>query len=220
VPKNSSTFLFVGLLVLLGLEPFLAGLSNSGPLIQLAFTALLIFGVFSLVGDGLAFKLGVALAALALLAEIGYWLTDSLVLRISNLVFVAGFALLAITAKIQSVVFAPGRVTRDRVIGALCVYLLIGVVWAVAYTLVEIAVPAAFHYAGVEKGDPVEHLLYFSFVNLTTLGFGDITPIHPVTRTLSYLEAIIGQLYVAVLVASLVGRMVAGRGTGTHSDAG
>ena len=50
------------------------------------------------------------------------------------------------------------------------------------------------------------HFLYYSFVTLTTLGYGDITPVHPVARMLSYLEAVIGQLYLAVLVASLVGR--------------
>jgi hypothetical protein len=55
--------------------------------------------------------------------------------------------------------------------------------------------------------------MYYSFVTLTTLGYGDVTPVHPFARTLAYLEAVIGQLYVAVLVASLVGRHVAGLGS-------
>ena len=78
------------------------------------------------------------------------------------------------------------------------------------FSVVALVEPVAFYYAGGETGDPVENLLYYSFVTLTTLGYGDITPIHPVARTLAYLEAVIGQLYIAVLIASLVGRYLVG----------
>jgi hypothetical protein len=76
----------------------------------------------------------------------------------------------------------------------------------VLYGFTEFFLPQAFDYGGNRPEDAAAHFLYYSFVTLTTLGFGDVTPVHPVVRTLSYLEAVIGQLYLAVLVASLVGR--------------
>ena len=95
-------------------------------------------------------------------------------------------------------------------IGALCLYLLLGVLWTILFAFVELARPAAFHYAKDVPGDALENFMYYSFVTLTTLGYGDLTPVHPVARTLAYLEAVVGQLYIAVLVASLVGRYAAG----------
>ena len=97
-------------------------------------------------------------------------------------------------------------------------------VCAVLFGFLVIVEPAAVHYAGREVGDPVEHLLYYSFVTLTTLGYGDVTPVHAVARTLAYLEAVIGQLYIAVLIASLVGRyradLVVTNGAGLGPAAG
>ena len=105
----------------------------------------------------------------------------------------------------------------NRVVGALCIYLLLGVLWAVLFAFVELVEPTAFLDRGREVGGPIEHFLYYSFVTLTTLGYGDITPVHPVARTLAYLEAVIGQLYIAVLIAGLVGRHVANLGSATEA---
>ncbi len=207
--RRNFYFLFVGLLILLAAEPFLEGAPNSGALIQLAFTSVLVVGVFSLAADGRVFYLGLGLAVIGLVAAVGFYRTDSLVLRVVDLVAILCFCLLAIGVKMRQVVFVPGAVTMNRVVGALCIYLLIGVLWAILYGFVELVEPTAFLYAGREAGDPIEHVLYYSFVTLTTLGYGDMTPVHPVARTLAYLEAVIGQLYIAVLIAGLVGRHVA-----------
>src|SRR5262249_35868302 len=106
------------------------------------------------------------------------------------------------------------RVTLDTLFASLCVYLLLGVVWALAYSIVAILDPAAFRLT-LQTGEfttglPVHRegrsaALYFSFATLTTLGSGDISPISPVTRMLTTFEAITGQFYLAVLVARLVG---------------
>jgi hypothetical protein len=149
-------------------------------------------------------------AAIAIASAIVYLITDSIAARVVDLVAIVSFLLLAIWVAVEQVVLSPGSVTRNRVTGALCLYLLLGVLWAVLFAVVELIVPTAFDHGAPAAGDPIEHFLYYSFVTLTTLGYGDVTPVHPVARTLSYLEAVIGQLYVAVLIASLVGRYVAG----------
>jgi hypothetical protein len=101
-----------------------------------------------------------------------------------------------------------GRVTRHAILGAVCGYLLLGIVWSLLYTAVETLAPRSFRIAGSggESG-PADHgtLSYYSFVTLSTVGYGDITPTTPLARTLSWIEAVAGQLYLAVLVAGLVG---------------
>ncbi len=71
--------------------------------------------------------------------------------------------------------------------------------------------PEHFDFDNPNEGDEYA-FIYYSFVTLTTLGYGDVTPVHPVARTLAYLEAVIGQLFIAVLIAGLVGRRIANSG--------
>jgi Ion channel len=106
------------------------------------------------------------------------------------------------------------RVSADKIYGAISGYLLIGLIWAMVYTLIEQVVPGSFSYdPGLNKyfyhdvGYPFNftRFIYYSFVTLTTLGYGDITPLTSPARILSGFEAIIGQLYIATLVARLVG---------------
>lgn len=81
--------------------------------------------------------------------------------------------------------------------------MLIGLIWAVAYALVDAAVPAGFSGAGGAAGD-LGDWVYFSLVTLATLGYGDITPVARMARSLATLEALIGQLYPAIIIARLV----------------
>jgi hypothetical protein len=102
-------------------------------------------------------------------------------------------------------VFAPGRITYHRVIGAILVYLTIGLVFVALYTLVGPLSPPSFSGLRViDRTTLPSDLIYFSFATLTSVGYGDIVPIHPFARSLSNLEAIIGQLYPATLLARLV----------------
>lgn len=101
---------------------------------------------------------------------------------------------------------SQGAITTNHLLGAMTVYLLIGISWALLLGVTDRLLPGAFH--GTTSGGLGE-FVYLSFVTLATLGFGDIVPVHPVARTLVYVEAVAGQLYVAILVANLVGRYVA-----------
>jgi hypothetical protein len=103
-------------------------------------------------------------------------------------------------------VFAAGEVNVYRILGAIAGYLLIGLIFANAFILIQLLSPEAFqqddmHVQGVE---PLPALLYFSFATLTTVGYGDIAPLAPAARSLAMLEALIGQLYPAILIARLV----------------
>jgi hypothetical protein len=115
-----------------------------------------------------------------------------------------GFLLAMVAAQ----VFGEGPVSGHRIRGAIVVYLLLGGLWALLYQLVALTIPQAFRLPeGMAGGDPdaLQRLMtYYSFITLTTTGYGDITPVHPVARTLSMLEALVGQLYPAITLARLV----------------
>ena len=116
---------------------------------------------------------------------------------------IAGLALSVVVAR---AVFGPGRITYHRVVGAVLLYLIIGLTFVALYGFVGLAVPEAFTNLPTLHGELAVsgNLIYFSFVTLTTTGYGDIVPLHPYARSLANVEAIIGQIYPATLLARLV----------------
>ena len=100
-------------------------------------------------------------------------------------------------------VLRRGPITANRIEGAIAVYLLLGLVWAHAYGLVTLWHPGAFTGAVDDRG-PLRWTYYYSFVTLTTMGYGDIMPVHPLARAAAVLEALTGQLYLTILLARLV----------------
>jgi|SRR5580698_2205008 hypothetical protein len=116
---------------------------------------------------------------------------------------IAGLTLSAVVAR---AVFGRGRITYHRVVGAVLLYLTIGLTFVALYGFVALATPMAFTNLPALRGDFAlsGDLIYFSFVTLTTTGYGDIAPLHPYARSLANVEAIIGQIYPATLLARLV----------------
>ena len=124
---------------------------------------------------------------------------------------VSGLAsIVTLAVVVLAQVFRAGSVNRHRILGAIAVYLLLGLAWAEAYNALAIADPGAFAPAGARIADP-QRWLYYSFVTLTTVGYGDITPVGPLARSLAILEALTGQLYPAILLARLVALEVGSR---------
>ena len=122
------------------------------------------------------------------------------------------FIFLALTTwQAWSQVMFTGRVDHNKIVGAVCIYLLMGLLWAFAYQIVEVFLPGSMN--GLEQGQwqqNTDDLVYYSLVTLTTLGYGDITPEGPITRFLAYMQAVTGVFYMAILVASLIGIRLAG----------
>jgi voltage-gated potassium channel Kch len=118
----------------------------------------------------------------------------------ANLVF-----LIVLTSIVGHAVFAPGRVTIHRVQGAIVIYLHLALIFSVLYLMVALFAPNAFNppINALERSGFAQSI-YFSFVALTSTGYGDIVPLHPFTRSLANLEGIIGQLFPATLIARLV----------------
>jgi hypothetical protein len=111
--------------------------------------------------------------------------------------------------------FSARTLTFDSILGAVCGYLFLGLGWAVLYALIEGFRPGSFEISPkLVTGGDVAHplpsvLTYYSFVTLTTVGYGDINPVSPATRTLAWMEAVTGQFYLAVIVAGLVSLLAA-----------
>ena len=146
-----------------------------------------------------------ALAVLALVTLVNYAFSHT-GLRVAQLGLLLGlFGGLAWLA-FKEVLFTAGPINSNRLLGAVSIYLLLGLIWAVVYVGILEVDPAAFRGNG---GGPwlesFPEFVYFSFVSLTTLGYGDISPASPIARFVVYLEAILGQLYLAIMVAGLVG---------------
>jgi hypothetical protein len=104
------------------------------------------------------------------------------------------------------IMFRHGPITWSRMQGGVSAYLLLGLVWASAYDLVELVSPGSFHFvsAPLDFDQLSGKLIYFSFATLTTVGFGDVTPTQPFARSLAISEAVVGQLCPAILIGALV----------------
>jgi len=133
-----------------------------------------------------------------------------------------------VIALIFKALFQQRRITADMICASLCAYLLIGICWAFVYSLVEILQPESFNVSDAHEdittalnvtGEHAGFAVYYSFVTLSTLGYGDVFPVTPMARVCSYGEAVFGQIYLAVLVARLVGlhisQALAGDGKGS-----
>ncbi len=151
-----------------------------------------------------------------LLLGLGFGLPPSLILifttrqEMGNLTWVAyGMILILYLHTIRLMllqVFKAKKVTINTIALALCIYVLLGFLWTLFYIPLAALNPDAFLFNVVHEGMPMQdNLQYFSFVTLTTLGYGDIVPVAPLARSLAILEAITGVLFLAVLISRLVG---------------
>jgi voltage-gated potassium channel Kch len=114
---------------------------------------------------------------------------------------------IAFTFVVLAHVFKEGPVTSHRIQGSIAAYLLLAMTFSLAYFLIEFMLPGSFQHQGqavVIDNQSWKIFYYFSITTLTTLGYGDITPIQPIARNLAMVEALVGQLYPAILLARLV----------------
>jgi hypothetical protein len=197
-------FLVTGLLVV---PPLIAGGRTSPVLVEIVFSLILISGIAMVSARRWPAVVAAVIAAIALVVRWLRFATLPALLILDLSLTIATFLILATLVLIR--VLARGEINLHRVQGAMAAYLLLGLAWGSAYELVLVLRPDAFRFAEPHH-DPMT-LLYYSFVTLTTVGYGDVTPLAPAARSLAIAEALIGQLFPAVLIARLVSMELASK---------
>ena len=211
--KTNFFYLLGALLFLLISFPLAQDLGyHNMPLVRtIVFSVLLLVGIWSLKGSGRIYVAGMVFVVGGIALNVLASNLDAVALRYGSNLAMFGFLVVAISHALRQVVFGT-ELDANRLVGAICVFLLLGMIWAFAYSLLELAVPDSFGGLSADRTPGFDSgWLYFSFVTLTTLGYGDITPATGIARTLSYMQAVAGQFYVAVLVAGLVSAYISDR---------
>lgn len=142
-----------------------------------------------------------------LILGLPWFLSEWAFTRTPETIFTSVLFFIFVTITILEHILKSEEVTIDTLYAAVCVYLLLGIMWASIYGFLEFIQPGAVFndsFGDSNNKMSTNELLYYSYTTLTTLGFGDITSVTPVGRILSVLEAIFGQLYIAFLVARVV----------------
>jgi hypothetical protein len=200
---------FLAFLVLMTVLVPMVGLSRPGRVaVDLIFALMLLSGAIATLHRRTPMYLVIALTVLEFTADLIVEFNPAFSFRgWDTALKVSGTAILVVMTLKQT--FLPGPVSVHRVMGGVAAYLLIGITWAFGYKLLMEEVPDAIHFQtplapGVPTGEPAR-LIYFSFETLTTVSYGDAYPVHRIARSLAITEALIGQLYPAILIATLVG---------------
>lgn len=212
--KSLSVLLVMLIAVGLVLPPLVpdAGPGIPRPFFDAVFSLLLVAGIAAVWREGpLAFRVVMLFGLLAMplrwaalfypSPKMAFWSVTTAIVALTVLAFV-------VLAK----VLRPGLITSYQIQGAVAAYLLLGLVWAGVYECLALYDRSAFTGAGTGRVESAVWI-YFSFVTLTTTGYGDITPVHPVARSLAVAESLAGQLYLAILISRLVALELASRRT-------
>ena len=202
--------LLIALIAIFAATPFAGRTDSPVQLLSVAFSAVLVAGVYSVSRRRRVLYIAIAIAAPTLAFEwisTYYPTTFTIVTNLSLLgVFVAFVAIVILREILQE-----DRVSLDTIFGGIAIYMLIGLGWAIGFSILEHLEPGSYPFAGqdlqqirAKDAFVFPELLYFSFVTLTTLGYGDMVPATQPARALAVSEAITGQLYVAIFIARLV----------------
>lgn len=218
--NTNFSYLLVALLILIIGVPIAYDLELiSLPLSRvLGVSSVLAIGVGSLRGSGRLFHVGIFLVVSGIVLSVLSVAGDNDTLHFISQLTLFVFLLLA-TFNAMRQVAVGNEINPNRIVGAICIYLLLGVMWSIAYSALEYLQPGSFKGL-TELATPTWNpdWIYFSFVTITTLGYGDITPLTQTARSLSFAEAIVGQFYIAVLVAGLVSAYISAKQGSSNSD--
>jgi len=211
--KNNFIFLAVGLVLLLlvgSLVEFLPG--DFGPrIVQAATVAMIMISAWGQRENQSRLVINIVVVLTTLLLIVGGAVMDKAGFSYAHLLLLLCFFIWVTWVLVHQVLFT-GDINGNKIVGSICIYMLLGLIWAMLYLLIAEVVPGSFN--GVQQAPWLENFseaVYFSFVTITTLGYGDISPVLPFARFLVFMEAIVGGFYMAIVVASLSGvRLSAG----------
>ncbi|MEM6583558.1 MAG: potassium channel family protein [Pseudomonadota bacterium] len=208
--RNRFAVLFVLLFCVLLIPPYFEDTDWIAQFWRGLFTLVLLWALYSAVGS----RRALALAVLLLLPTlVSTWLADPaqtrVVAYIDNITNIAYFGL--ICAFLGQYVLRSQQVTVEVIFAAMCLYMILAILWAAIFTNIELFYREAFlfqgafaHEANIGPEDLFRHMTYYSFVTLSTLGYGDIIPANLVARNWAAMEAMIGQFFIAIVIARLV----------------
>jgi hypothetical protein len=197
--------LLVALVLLFFFFPFVEEVKDGDVIVSILLSLVLLSAVLAVADRKRVFFIAVVLAIPAIA---GRWINHFRPDLVPSPVFLtAGLVLIAfVVANLLHFVLRAPSVNVEVLCASISAYLMLGLLWTVAYWLVDQLTPGAFAFNGNAERQSIRgfNAFYFSFVTLSTVGYGDITPVSKVARMLAAMEAITGLLYVAVLIARLV----------------
>ena len=202
--------LLILILSLLVLTPFLDEFVQTRILMDVFLTVIFIFIIYSI---RLKRSQAIIASVLVLPLIVATWSTYFVEIKtISLLTRIFGVLFFAYAAvNILRIIAKSEKVTRETIFAAIVAYLLIALMWAFLYMILELVSPGSFSFPDTGFRGETMRFEYLSFVTITTLGYGDITPVTDKASALVIIEAVVGQIYLVVLVAWLVGMHVSQR---------
>ena len=202
--------LLVLILVMIVLTPFLDVFVQTRVMMDILLTAIFFTIIFAVKSKRIHVIIASILVLPLIISTWSAYFYDSTHLSLLTRIFGALFFGYAVVLILQEIA-RSAEVSRETIFAAVVAYLLIALMWSFLYMILELAVPGSFSFPDQSSRQEMMQFEYFSFVTITTLGYGDITPLSNRASALALLEALIGQIYMVVLVAWLVGMHVSRR---------
>ncbi|MEE9527481.1 MAG: ion channel [Syntrophobacteria bacterium] len=202
--KERFLSLLIFIIAMLVLGPLIEEFARLRILMDILWSAIFISAIYAVSQKKLHILIGVLLALPMLGAIWSKYVVEYSALQVVGYLCGAAFIFFTIVQMLVYI-YSHKEISRDLIVGAAVVYLLMAIMWTFIFTVVETLHPGSFNFPEGQDIQDAQHFIYYSCVTLTTLGYGDITPVTRLARSLSTLEAVIGQLYLVVQVAWLVG---------------
>lgn len=213
--KDNFSYLLISLIFLLFssacIDQFMSGYGQS--LVVAATILTMMLGIWSIKSKKHVFTTGIGLLITTVVISIFVELLDIVELDFIHIILLLLFFILTLKPASEQALFS-GKITSNNIIGSICIFFLLGLIWTMLYLLIAEFIPNAF--SGIDLSNWKRNFpdfIYFSFVTLTTLGYGDILPTSPLSRFIVYMESVVGVFYMAVVVSSLIGAKIPKKNT-------
>ena len=210
----SYKYLVFSLLLLLLLYPFVEEYSAAQGTLNFLMLFTLVSAAWAAAKTRRQFLVVVLAAAILFIGRWTIFFVPSMAVALGDSLLALAFFTYVLTIIFRDIFTNVDRVTIDTIYQSVGVYLLLGVAWAFAYVSLELFAPGSFTIGidvPVDRDLNLHKFIYYSFVTMTTLGYGDITPVTSPAGSLAYVQAVVGQIYLTVLVARLVGMHISAR---------
>ena len=202
--RDRHLFLLISLLSLMLITPLFEGIFKLTTLIDIFITVIFLSSLYAISqkAENLRIAVGLLLPVIA-----GMWLANfagiPYLLLVGDFFAILFFAFIIII--ILSSLLKEDTVTLDVIYGAIVVFLLMAIMWAFIFDVIETLKPGSFQVTLNHSQGSRVHFVYYSFVTITTVGYGDILPVSLIARAFSIVEMVVGQFYLIILIARLVG---------------